>query len=56
MYIKIPKASANVDKKCAFSSLVSSYDHLYAMNDKNKTTHSCWFPILSVIHISGHNY
>ena len=36
----MPKESKNVDKRCAFQSLVSSYDHLYAMNDKRKQ-HSC---------------
>ena len=30
------KESQNVDKRCTFSSLVSSYIHLYAMNDKSK--------------------
>ena len=37
----MPKESQNVDKRCTFSSLVSSYDHLYAMNDKSKTTFIC---------------
>ena len=32
----MPKESKNVDKSCAFSSLVRSYDH--AINDKSKTT------------------
>ena len=38
MYIDIPKDSQNVDKSCTFSSLVSSYIRLCAMNDKSKTT------------------
>ena len=42
----MPKESQNVDKRCIFSSLVSNYNHLYAMNDKSKTTHSCGFPII----------
>ena len=37
----MPKESNNVDKRYAFSSLVSSYDHLYATNDKSKTTLVC---------------
>ena len=37
----MPKESKNVDKRCTFSSLFSSYVHLYAMNDKSKTTHIC---------------
>ena len=37
----MPKQSKNVDKVCTFSSLVSSYDHLYAMNNKSKTTLMC---------------
>ena len=39
MYIDVPKESQNADKMCTFSSLVSSYNHFYAMNDKSKTTH-----------------
>ena len=35
------KESKNVEKRCTFSSLVSSYDHLYVMNDKSKTMLSC---------------
>ena len=57
----MPKESKNVDKRCTFSSLISSYDHLHVhpMNDKSKTTlapmrsdtiscstHSCNFPII----------
>ena len=45
MYIDLPKES-HYDKRCTFSSLVSSYNHLYVMNDKSKTTHSCDFPII----------
>ena len=37
----MPKELQNVDKRCTFSSLVSSYNHLYAMNDKSKTTLVC---------------
>ena len=37
----MPKESKNVDERCAFSSLLSSYDHLYAMYDKSKTTLVC---------------
>ena len=36
----MPKESKNADKSCTFSSLISIYDHLYAMNNKSKT-HSC---------------
>ena len=32
------KESKNVDKRCTFSSLFNSYNHLYAVNDKSKTT------------------
>ena len=35
------KESNNVDKKCEFSFLVRSYDHLCTMNDKSKTTLVC---------------
>ena len=35
------KKSKNVDKRCTLPSVVSSYDHLYAMNDKSKTTLVC---------------
>ena len=35
------KESTNVDKMCTFSSLFSSYVHLYAMNDKSKVTPVC---------------
>ena len=37
----MPKESKNVDKRCAFSSLVRSYAHVYAMNDKCKVTLMC---------------
>ena len=37
----MPKESKDVDKRCTFSSFVSSYDLLYAMNDKSKTTLIC---------------
>ena len=37
----MPKESQNVNKRCTFSSLVSNYNHLYAMNDKSKTTLVC---------------
>ena len=40
-YINMPKVSKNVDKRGAFSTLVSSYDHLFAMNNKSKTTLVC---------------
>ena len=40
----MPKESQNVDKRCTFSSLVSSYNHLYAKNDKSKTTLVCGTP------------
>ena len=43
------KDSMNVDKRCTFSSLVNSFDHLYAINDKHKTTHPCGFPIITRI-------
>ena len=42
----MPKESQNVDKRCTLSSLVSNYNHLYAMDDKSKTTHSCGFPTI----------
>ena len=32
----MPKESQNVDNRCTFLSLVSRYNNLYAMNDKNK--------------------
>ena len=32
----MPKESKNVDKRCTFSSLISTYDHLYVMNDKSQ--------------------
>ena len=35
------KDSQNVDKRCTFACLASSYDHLNAMNDKSKTTLVC---------------
>ena len=31
----------NVDKKCAFSFLVSIFDHLYVVYDKSKTILTC---------------
>ena len=34
----MPKESQNVDKTCTFSTLVSNYNHSYAMNDKSKAT------------------
>ena len=34
----MPKELKNVEKRCTLSFLLSSYDHLYAMNDKSKTT------------------
>ena len=37
----MPKESQNVDKMCAFPSLVRSYNHLYAMIDQSKTTPVC---------------
>ena len=37
----MPKESQNGDKSCTVSSLVSRYNHLYAMNDKSKTTLVC---------------
>ena len=37
----MPTESKNVDKGCAFSSLVSSYGHLCVMNDKSKTKLVC---------------
>ena len=37
----MPKESKNVDKRCTFSSLVSCYDHLDAVNDKSKTRLVC---------------
>ena len=40
-YINVQKESTNVDKRCTFSILVSSYDHLYAMNDKIKPPLMC---------------
>ena len=33
--------SKNVEKKCACSFLVSHYDHLNTMPEKNKTTNMC---------------
>ena len=36
----MPKESQNVDKRCTFSSLISSYHHLYAMNENSKP-HLC---------------
>ena len=45
----MPKESKNVDKRCTLSSLVSSFDHLNAMNDKSKTTLVCGQSI-------GYNY
>ena len=39
--MNMPKDSKNLDNGCTFSSLASSYDHLYAMNDTNKTTLVC---------------
>ena len=53
------KESQNVDKRCTFSSLISSYNNLYAMNAKKKTTlkcapanciRSCGFPIISAFY------
>ena len=38
----MPKESKNVDEKCAFSSLVSSYDQLYAMTDKRENQSHVW--------------
>ena len=35
------KELQNVDKRCTFSSLVSNYNHLYAINDNSKTTLMC---------------
>ena len=35
------KESKNVDKRCTFLSLSKSYDNLYVMNDKSKTTLVC---------------
>ena len=32
------KETKNVNKRCAFPSLVWSYEYLYAMNDNKKTT------------------
>ena len=37
----MPKESQNVDIWCTFSSLVSSYDRLYAMNNKSEVTLVC---------------
>ena len=37
----MPIESENVDKRYTFSSLVSIYNHLYAMNDNSKTTLVC---------------
>ena len=37
----MPKESQNVDKMHTFSSLVSNYNHLYAMNDESKTILVC---------------
>ena len=36
MYINITKESKKLYKMCTFSSLIRSYDHLYAMHDNNK--------------------
>ena len=37
----MPKESQNVEERCTFSSLVSSYNDLHAMNDISKTTLVC---------------
>ena len=39
--MNVPEESKNVNKSCTFSSLVSSYEHLYAMDDKRKKTLLC---------------
>ena len=49
----MPKESQNVEKRCTFSSLVSCYIHLYAMNDKSKTTLVCGIASYIKSHLWG---
>ena len=37
----MPKDSKNVDKRCTYLSVVSSYNHLYTMTYITKTTLVC---------------
>ena len=49
----MPNESQNVDKRRTFSSLISNYNQVCAMNDKSKTTLMCATVLVSDLVVCG---